>query len=331
MAIVRPPISLAGPTGLTGHPGFPTITAAPPSDFRATVQRYESGPTWSAELTRLTPCVLRQEDARIPATPEGEVVKAAVADTASRLRLADGAVEVDCAAGQLVLFSPHRRLDWTFTEPTRLAVLSIPARLVDQCGEAFRRTGATVLDSPLSGATADFVTQFVLDTTAGRHGLGPGDVRAVIELIRGALALQEQTYDEYVRAAVRERIERDFANPDLSASVCAEGLGMSRRQLYRFFSGSEATVAGLITARRIEHVRTLLDAPESIRLTEVATASGFRSVGTLRRRFEAVVGQTPTEYRARVVAERGSTTLTPILMTGPRRPALPVSAVSDYV
>ncbi|GAA4750657.1 helix-turn-helix domain-containing protein [Gordonia alkaliphila] len=334
MLVPDAPARLSGAAGLTGHPAFGSITAAPPGAFRATVQRAE-GRLVTTELTRLSPCRLEQAGDPVDPDPADEKLHAAVADTASTLRLCGGAVQIECAAGHLVLYSPHRELDWTFTEPTRLAVLSAPARLVDQRGEGLRRTGATVLDTPFSAAAAEFVTQFVVDTTRGSRPIGVAEQQAVVDLIGGALA-QQRLADDYVLAAVRERIDRDFACPDLSASTIAEGLSMSLRQLYRYFTDTGITVAGLITERRLDCARTLLQAPETVRLAEIAAASGFRSVGTFRRRFEAVVGQTPSAYREQALARRRldpdfGRVLVESPERGPRRPGRPVTAAYDYV
>lgn len=160
-----------------------------------------------------------------------------------------------------------------------------------------------VEDSPLARATAAFITRFANDVAVRQCELDPGAELAVAELVRAALAphrsdaFRAADSELYVREVAGQLIEQHYRDPDFSGDAIASMLYLSRRHMYRFFADSDETPAVLIARRRLAHARELLLRQPHMNLREVAAASGFRSAGTLSKRFSVEYGLTPSQLR----------------------------------
>lgn len=324
--------ALHGRDGLVAHPAFERIRASAPERFRSTV-RTAHLTLLHAQVSQLSACTVEGLAPNPGRAPANRFVMVAVADRESQLTAPAPAGQTDCAAGQLVILAPGARFSWQFSDPVRITSLSVPVNLLNEFGES-RWRGATMLScSPLNRATGDFVGQFALDAVSGHHPVRSRAEHVVVDLIRAAVdrdVWAAGNEEAYVRAAVRELIDREFAEPGLSVARVAELLSMSRRQLYRYFEGSDQTVADLIAARRLESARELLSAPDRLSMAQVAQASGFNSTGTLRRRFEQSVGMSPRDYQQRMRALDRSADDAPA-KPPPLRPTRPVSDAYEAI
>lgn len=96
----------------------------------------------------------------------------------------------------------------------------------------------------------------------------------------------------------RDRIDRDFAEPldvpSMARTACMSPAHFSRK--FRAAYG-ETPYAYLMT-RRIERAKALLRLGD-MTVTDVCMAVGCTSLGSFSSRFTELVGETPTEYRAR--------------------------------
>lgn len=82
----------------------------------------------------------------------------------------------------------------------------------------------------------------------------------------------------------------------LSVDLLAERVGLSRRQLERFFASDVGRSPNQVfEERRIEEAMHLLAASE-VRVKEVASALGFGDLSNFNRWFKRVVGQSPRGY-----------------------------------
>lgn len=88
-------------------------------------------------------------------------------------------------------------------------------------------------------------------------------------------------------------------DPDLSPGEVAAAVGVSTRQLARFFAELDITVGRYIQATRLELARDLLASPEYDRLSvaEVAVQCGFRSRSNFSTSFRTRYGLAPLEWR----------------------------------
>jgi AraC-like DNA-binding protein len=117
-------------------------------------------------------------------------------------------------------------------------------------------------------------------------------------------AAAQQLRDLAVLRRVRDRIDRDYAQP-LDVEALARGASLSAGHLSRQFRRAfgESPYSYLMT-RRIERAMALLRRGD-LSVTEVCFAVGCGSLGTFSSRFTELVGVPPSVYRrqaARVTA-----------------------------
>lgn len=96
----------------------------------------------------------------------------------------------------------------------------------------------------------------------------------------------------------RDLIDREYARP-LDVAALARAALMSSAHFSRQFRAAygETPYTYLMT-RRIERAKLLLRGGD-LSVTEVCIAVGCTSLGSFSARFTELVGETPTEYRAR--------------------------------
>ncbi len=117
----------------------------------------------------------------------------------------------------------------------------------------------------------------------------------------------------------RDRMDREYAQP-LDVPALARTALMSTAHFSRRFreAYSETPYSYLMT-RRIERAQALLRRGD-LTVTEVCFAVGCTSLGSFSSRFTALVGETPSAYRARAHdALRTLPTCQTMVVTRPRR------------
>lgn len=207
-------------------------------------------------------------------------------------------------SGQFMVLTTASPFTAEITSVCETAMLLFPQDVLGGDVVSNRLLLPMAADSTFARATAQFLFRFTYDAAGRNLDIDPEAEMAAIELVRAALG--HFTYSTrrlannamFIREAVRDLIEHHYADPDFSAHSMADILHMSRRHLYRRFADAEESPTDLINARRLVHARELLSAQNSIPLDEVARQSGFRSVATLRNRFRAEYGTTPSAFRA---------------------------------
>ena len=105
--------------------------------------------------------------------------------------------------------------------------------------------------------------------------------------------------DDLVRLRrARDRMDRDYAQPLDVPALAAEAL-MSVGHFHRSFKEAygETPYAHLMT-RRVERAAWLLRQGD-LSVTEVCMQVGCTSLGSFSSRFTELMGETPSEYRAR--------------------------------
>ncbi|GGM34853.1 response regulator [Microbacterium saperdae] len=102
--------------------------------------------------------------------------------------------------------------------------------------------------------------------------------------------------------ALRERADRWIADQghlhDAGLSVLAEALHVSVRQLQRAYARVDGSAQEALRDHRVGVAAMLLLGTERIATTEVARRTGFRSLRTMRRAFQDVLGAPPSRWRA---------------------------------
>jgi AraC-like DNA-binding protein len=95
----------------------------------------------------------------------------------------------------------------------------------------------------------------------------------------------------------RDRMDREYAEP-LDVPTMARTAHMSPAHFSRKFRAAygETPYAYLMT-RRIERAKALLR--QQVSVTDACFAVGCTSLGSFSSRFTEIVGETPSQYRAR--------------------------------
>jgi AraC-like DNA-binding protein len=107
----------------------------------------------------------------------------------------------------------------------------------------------------------------------------------------------------HLRAA-KDLIDRRYAEP-LDLDALARRAGCSRYHFLRAFDAAYGQTPGrYLTRRRIERAQDLLRSA-NLTVTEVCMIVGFSSLGAFSARFRDVTGESPSEYRRRLVAAGG--------------------------
>lgn len=91
--------------------------------------------------------------------------------------------------------------------------------------------------------------------------------------------------------------EKPFLNPDLMRDDVVRALGTNRTYLNKYLSSQGYTFYSLMTKLRVEYAcRLMQDTSVHRTLSEIALASGFRSLEVFSRQFKATMGQTPSQW-----------------------------------
>ena len=97
----------------------------------------------------------------------------------------------------------------------------------------------------------------------------------------------------------RRLIARHLSQPTLSPAMVAGLLGVSVRHMHMLFEGTGQSFSQTVTAQRIRLSGQLLREAPRRPIAAVAHASGFDSLATFYRTFQAATGMTPGDFRAR--------------------------------
>src|SRR5271168_810150 len=124
----------------------------------------------------------------------------------------------------------------------------------------------------------------------------PQTRRGTIAQVASRPAVQQHLRDLARLRRVRDRIDRDYAQP-LDVEALARDANMSAGHLSRQFkiAYGESPYSYLMT-RRIERAMALLRRGD-LSVTEVCFAVGCSSLGTFSTRFTELVGVAPSVYR----------------------------------
>lgn len=95
----------------------------------------------------------------------------------------------------------------------------------------------------------------------------------------------------------RDLIDRDYAAP-LDVPAMARAAAMSPAHFSRKFKAAYGeTPYSYLMTRRIERAKALLR--QGVGVTDACMAVGCTSLGSFSSRFTEIVGETPSQYRAR--------------------------------
>ncbi|MFG3108943.1 AraC-like ligand-binding domain-containing protein [Streptomyces tendae] len=231
--------------------------------------------------------------------------------------------------GDLVVYETAR--PYSFDYPQRFAthVFQLPRRNLAVPDSDIRRIAGSPIST--SGGVGAALSHFLTALTSlakGRppllaHRLADGFADLLSTLITEQARPDDRDPDTTggaLLSRVREHIERNLGDPDLSPESIAQAHGMSVRYLHRLFEAEQTTVCRLIQRRRLEECSRELARRGRATPTVAAVAHrwGFSSPAHFSRVFRATYGVPPREWRALHAAQgRG--------FTAPSTPSAPVA------
>lgn len=147
------------------------------------------------------------------------------------------------------------------------------------------------------------------DLTEADDGGDPATTAPLVEALAQLALIERGVVRPASRAAMgairigrlslaRRLIKHHLSNAALSPAFVAGLLGISARHLYALFEATGMSFSQTVTAQRVEESRRLLkEAPERS-ISQIAFASGFESLATFYRAFQAAHGASPGDFRA---------------------------------
>ncbi len=209
-------------------------------------------------------------------------------------------------AGDWSLYDPRVPYSITSRESLAHMVVQIPRERLRNLSipplhaSAPPAPGLEGLYSVLAGFLSSLSTQ--LDTLPAAAGAALGE--ATLALLESTLrarqdpASEARPLPEALRIRVREYIESNLADSELTVDRIARDLKCSKRYLHRVFEREDTTVERYIWNTRLARCRQALERGAHLRtsISEVAWRWGFSSTAHFSRRFKAQYGVTPTQF-----------------------------------
>lgn len=222
--------------------------------------------------------------------------------------LLHGGNEATMKPGDLVVMDGSQQYE-SENEPGNCVFITVPYR--SNTGQLMRPmdvAGVRIDGRNGAGAVAsNFVDAFARQAPHVSGNAANALARSLIDIVNSAALAELELCDRDARReksfqylTIRNFIEDNLHDPDLSPRGIAGRHGISRRYLSKLFEGRQMTVARLIQERRLVHSRFDLTNPanQGRTITQIAYRWGFNSTAHFSRAFKARFGITPRQARA---------------------------------
>lgn len=210
-------------------------------------------------------------------------------------------------SGGWVLYDPRSPYAITNHERCTLLVAQVPRNLVAPLRpgpHAGEFGGGNV--AGLHGVFGTYLRALSDQLPALPDGAGQAIAESVLGLLGTTLAEQRRAGGEPVplpavlKLRVRQYVQANLADPDLSIPRIAEALRCSTRYLHKVFEDEEASLERLIWTARLERCHAeLLRARDARTAAEIGFAWGFKSSAHFCRLFKRHYGITPGTFQRR--------------------------------
>jgi len=216
--------------------------------------------------------------------------------------------------GDIVLIDPQLPYAGKFQCPSEMLVLKVPRRALEARLGVMRdmvarhvspRDSENGLISALLGTLPMHAGE--LDPTVQEMVKGQ-----VLDLLAVSLSKAMQRQKPRVSCArslalmkVRAAVETYLSDPALDAEAVAAAAGISVRYANAVLGQDGTSITSLIRTRRLERCRRALEDPSQAqrKVSEIAYGWGFSDMTHFGRRFKAVYGMLPSEYRRRASSD----------------------------
>jgi AraC-like DNA-binding protein len=206
--------------------------------------------------------------------------------------------------GEGAVVTTDQCYSFEFPRDFRQLVLKIPRRLVAGNPNGAARKRSLLLAAGPSRLLQMLALSSLKEPIEFSTSEEIGIERAFAELLCSASPSSEkerEPSDETVRYETAcQFIRRQLADPALNPSAVAAHVGMSTRNLARFFARRGTTIEQSIWSERLHAARRDLIDPrlQDSSVTEIAFSWAFNDAAHFSRRFSKAYGLAPTAYRA---------------------------------
>lgn len=218
-----------------------------------------------------------------------------------------------CEPGSISFLSDSAVLDSVYHGEVEVLAIRFPAQLI----RAYHRSadhicGTAVLSgSGCSGAIKDILLRLWADHSRLSPFEADSLTSCIIRLLQGAFSseINEQTDARPSHHLIRLRqvIDREYPNPQLSARLIARKLDLSEGYLHEVARSSGNTIGEMVFEKRLQECKSQLADPamKSRNVTDIALGAGFTSLSHFSRRFKERFGQSPREFRDLLPGQTG--------------------------
>ncbi|OAN36560.1 hypothetical protein A4X16_03890 [Microbacterium sp. H83] len=298
-------IRLDGHLGMLQLSNFGTMAADDPAAFEAALLRRSIGTTmlFSTLETAHTVTYRTQPDA------DEDIVIVGVARHGGQRIRTDGGTRL-MSVGRLGFMSSLGASAVEHLDVSETTGVVIPASALPDHHHVLLRGADLFPDTPLTRAAGAALVRMLYEWSrepAGDRSALAGTETTLLAVVRGLFrqfpgARATDRATEHRAAAVRI-IERRHREAAFDIDALAAELHMSRRQLFRLFSGAEGSLATRILERRLETAREELLVQPPQDLSAVAARSGFPDAAALRAQFARRVGLSPSAFRLEALTQ----------------------------
>ncbi len=239
--------------------------------------------------------------ARQIAATDGDFLVVRIVRSGHEVFRQDGA-EWPLRAGDAVVWESDRPARFTAAEPVTTRSLVLPRRILHEVGCPLTAGAPVAGRVPAVHLLTGYLDALEATPIPSSGPVAVAARNAMLELVWGALRpatpLDPQALQPARWAAVEHYLDTRLDHRDLSADEVAAAHGISVRTLGRLFAERGGTFTGVLRAKRIARVREdLLTGDATVEV--LARRWGFFDTSHLHRRFRAVYGMSPHEYRLR--------------------------------
>ena len=292
-------IRLDGQMGMMQLSNFGTMHAHDPSSFEAVLLRRSIGATMLYSTLETPHTVSYHRGA-----PGGEdiVIIGMSNHGGQRLRTATGLQMM--GVGRMGFMSSLGTSGVEHFGASETTGVVVPITALPGHRQVLARGAEVFPDTPLTRAAgvafARMLYEWMRDPDQG-VGAVAGTETALVALVRGLFRQfpgdGETDRASELRAEATRVIDARHRDAEFGIDMLAAELHVSRRQLFRLFSGTDETLAERLLRRRLDTAREELLAVPPQDLTTVAARSGFLDAGALRAQFARHVGLSPSAFR----------------------------------
>ena len=216
--------------------------------------------------------------------------------------------EAHLRPGDLAVYDTHRPYTLAFEQNFRTLVLMFPHEALDLPVESVGQLTARRMagDAGLGRMISPFMVQLAenLEALSGTTGyrLAYNAVDLVATMFESELSIRREpvagTHGDLL-TSIRQYIEAELGDPELSPAGIAAAHFISTRQLHKVFHEADTTVSSWIRARRLERCRRdLRDPILTDRSVGVISARwGLLDPAHFSRIFRTAFGEPPSTYR----------------------------------